>query len=110
MPGLSGPSKTTTPSNVVSLFDRGVVESTASTGGILAAHAPHLSDGERALLAFAIVEDADVHIEYRDANGKRTERVISEIELTPPFLEAWCHLREDDRMFSLAGILSVAPT
>ena len=95
---------------MVSLFDRDQVENTASTEGILAAHAPHLTDGERALLAFAIIEDAEVHIEYRDANGKRTGRVISEIELTPPFIEAWCHLREDDRMFSLAGIQGVTPT
>jgi hypothetical protein len=45
---------------------------------------------------------------YRDVNGKFTDRVIIEITMSAPFIDASCHLREDVRMFSLAGIESVS--
>jgi predicted DNA-binding transcriptional regulator YafY len=50
-----------------------------------------------------------VHIDYVDQNGRRTSRVISDITLLGSVVEAWCHLRQAERMFSLAGIESVSP-
>jgi predicted DNA-binding transcriptional regulator YafY len=50
-----------------------------------------------------------VHIDYVDQNGGRTSRVISDISLMGGVIEAWCHLRQAERMFSLSGIESVSP-
>jgi predicted DNA-binding transcriptional regulator YafY len=37
-------------------------------------------------------------------------RTLSRLELDPPYLEAWCHLREDERVFTLSRIHNVMPS
>lgn len=71
--------------------------------------AVRLSPAEQAVLAHAVDTGDSVHIEYVDVNGKYTDRVVSDLDVMPPFLLGWCHLRQDERMFSLANIESAAP-
>ncbi|HSF27172.1 MAG TPA: helicase-associated domain-containing protein [Actinomycetes bacterium] len=83
--------------------------SAASTLARLAERAGHLSDDERSLLAHAIDFGGKVGIDYRDVHGSFSTRAISDVALDPPYLEAFCHLREDDRVFLLSGISAVYP-
>lgn len=71
--------------------------------------AVRLSAAEQAVLAHAVDTGGSVHIEYVDVNGKYTDRVVSDLDVMPPFLLGWCHLRQDERMFSLGNIESAAP-
>ena len=64
---------------------------------------------EQRQLAFAIDQQVPVKITYRSASGGITTRVISEIEMVNGLLYAWCHLRDDDRVFSIDRIQAVAP-
>jgi hypothetical protein len=75
----------------------------------LAELADQLGPGERRLLAHAIETGCPVTINYVNAQGGRTTRVIDSAELDGGHLIAWCHLREDERMFSLRRIDTVAP-
>jgi len=70
--------------------------------------ARHLPVGELRLLAHAIDEDTAVHIEYTNAQGRPSSRVIEEAS-DGHMLDAWCTLREDDRVFALSRVTSVAP-
>lgn len=69
----------------------------------------HLADVERHQLAYAIENQAPVTITYRAATGGFSTRTISELELAGDTLYAWCHLREDQRVFTLGRIISVVP-
>jgi hypothetical protein len=75
----------------------------------LADLAGHLAPGERRLLAHAIQTENSVTIGYTSAQGNRTTRVIDSVELDGAHLIAWCHLRDDERIFSLRRIDTVAP-
>lgn len=79
------------------------------TESLLAALAPHLSAGERHLLSHAIDHGTPVLIRYTNAQGNQSERVIEPIEVYGRVVEAWCRLREEERMFALDRIESVAP-
>ncbi len=68
-----------------------------------------LASHELRVLSHAIDHRAAVHIDYVDQNGSRTSRVISDLSLLGGVIEAWCHLRQAERMFSLSGIESVSP-
>jgi hypothetical protein len=81
----------------------------SGTLATLEARAHGLADDERRMLAHAIDAGQAVRIAYVDANGRSTVRVIEEIELTGSVIEAWCRLREDERMFALDRIEAVAP-
>jgi hypothetical protein len=61
------------------------------------------------VLSHAIDHREAVYIDYVDQNGRRTSRVISDITLLGSVVEAWCHLRQAERMFSLAGIEAISP-
>jgi predicted DNA-binding transcriptional regulator YafY len=50
-----------------------------------------------------------VTIGYTNAQGNHSVRVIDSAELDGHHLVAWCHLRDDERVFSLHRIDSVAP-
>ena len=67
-----------------------------------------LSDHEVETLADAILAGRPVLLRYRSASSTVTERVVSELELSGHQLAGWCHLRDDDRVFTVAGILSVS--
>jgi predicted DNA-binding transcriptional regulator YafY len=75
----------------------------------LADRAGQLAPGERRLLAHAIETEGAVEIGYTNAQGNHTTRVIDSVELDGGHLIAWCHLRDDERIFSLHRIDSVAP-
>jgi Helicase conserved C-terminal domain len=75
----------------------------------VAAHATRLNPAEQRLLAYAIDTRTPVEIHYTNGQGGQSVRVIEEIELTGGVIEAWCRLREDERMFMLDRIDAVAP-
>ncbi|MEV0276628.1 helicase-associated domain-containing protein [Streptomyces sp. NPDC050610] len=60
-------------------------------------------------LAHAISKRQAITIEYVDASGNYTVRTISEIDLDAPYIYAWCHLRDDDRVFTLSRVHGVMP-
>jgi predicted DNA-binding transcriptional regulator YafY len=76
---------------------------------VLNVKAPQLDPDERLLLADAIDDQRPVRIDYVDGEGKFSSRVIEEIELSGTVIEAWCRLREDERMFMLDRIDAVSP-
>ena len=67
-----------------------------------------LSDPEVMTLAEAVLAGKAVRIRYRSASSSVTDRVVSDLELSGHLLEGWCHLRNDERVFRLSEILSVA--
>ncbi|MEP6650126.1 MAG: helicase C-terminal domain-containing protein [Lapillicoccus sp.] len=67
-----------------------------------------LAESEIATLAEAILAGESVRIRYRSASSSVTERVVSELELSGHLLGGWCHLRNAERVFRVAEILSVA--
>lgn len=67
-----------------------------------------LSDHEIETLAAAVHDGGPVRIRYRSASSAVTDRVVSDLEISGHHVMGWCHLRDDDRDFLLAGILSVA--
>jgi len=70
-------------------------------------HAPHLSGAEQALLADSITGGTAVRISYTNAGGRSSARVVEPIELDRHLLTAWCHLRDEERMFALDRIDAV---
>ncbi|MFB6397822.1 WYL domain-containing protein, partial [Polymorphospora sp. 2-325] len=72
-------------------------------------HAAHLRADERALLVDATVGGGRVKIDYCDSSGELTTRVIEPLDVDRHLLAAWCHLRDDERMFALDRIESVSP-
>jgi hypothetical protein len=71
--------------------------------------APRLTPGEARLLAYAVDTGTPVRIDYVSSTGSMTSRIIDELELDHGAIEAWCRLRDDQRRFTLTGILAVAP-
>ncbi|EFC85806.1 WYL domain-containing protein [Parafrankia sp. EUN1f] len=82
---------------------------TSETSARLAQLNPGLTDTEIILLADAIEAQRDVLISYRNKAGNRTAREIQPHQLYGRWLEAWCHLRDAQRDFTVANIESVAP-
>ncbi|WP_433080374.1 hypothetical protein ACQP1P_42920 [Dactylosporangium sp. CA-052675] len=70
--------------------------------------APQLRPEQAQLLADAVEHGTPVWIRYVDANGRASERVIENAELSGTVIEAWCRLRRDDRAFTLDKIVAVA--
>jgi hypothetical protein len=68
-----------------------------------------LEAGQRRLLTRAIELGAPVRIDYTDAGGFPSTRLIEPLELDRHLLTAWCHLREDERVFALDRIGAVLP-
>jgi predicted DNA-binding transcriptional regulator YafY len=75
----------------------------------LAELAPQLDGAEIALLADALDHAADVRISYRNRAGNRSVRTIRPEDLYDRWVSSWCHLREAQREFAVAGIESVSP-
>jgi predicted DNA-binding transcriptional regulator YafY len=73
------------------------------------AGAPQLAPGLARLLAHAIDTGGPVRIDYVNQAGNVSNRVIESIELAGTSIFAWCRMRQDERMFNLARILTVAP-
>ncbi|MGW1286119.1 helicase C-terminal domain-containing protein [Streptomyces sp. NPDC002586] len=79
------------------------------TEEIVSGHARRLALADVRQLAHAIDDGLPITIEYVAASGSRTVRTLSELDLDPPYLYAWCHLRDDERVFTLSRIHGVMP-
>ncbi len=75
----------------------------------ISASARRLTGTEVRQLAHAILDGAPVRIGYRSASGGRSVRVVSDLELVRGQLRGWCHLRNGERVFTVANIVGVAP-
>jgi hypothetical protein len=60
-------------------------------------------------LAEALENQTPVRIVYVDGDGRRTDRLVEPQEIDGYRLLAYCHLRQDDRAFSLSRIRAVTP-
>ncbi|MFD3740548.1 helicase-associated domain-containing protein [Streptomyces sp. NPDC058629] len=89
-------------------FGTGVPYGT-DTEEIVAGCAKNLAYSDVRQLAHAIDADTAITVEYVAASGNRTVRTLSELVLDPPYLYAWCHLRDDERVFTLSRIHGVMP-
>ncbi|MFI9585756.1 helicase-associated domain-containing protein [Streptomyces sp. NPDC052236] len=79
------------------------------TEEILAGWAKALTLTDIRQLAHAIHEKEPLTIEYVASSGNHTIRTLSALRFDPPLLYAYCHLREDERVFSLSRIHAVMP-
>jgi predicted DNA-binding transcriptional regulator YafY len=61
------------------------------------------------LLASAVEQGTMVRIDYTDTKGQVSTRIIEQAALDGRRLEAWCHLRDDERAFQLDRIAAVYP-
>ncbi|MFF5968538.1 helicase C-terminal domain-containing protein [Streptomyces collinus] len=77
------------------------------TEEIVAGWAKRLPYSDVRQLAHAIDAGEPITVEYVATSGNRTVRTLSRLMLDPPYLEAWCHLRDDERVFTLSRIHSV---
>lgn len=69
--------------------------------------ARQLTDDEREILRDALAGGTAVRIGYVSASGSHTTRVIDPLEVEGALLDAWCHLRDDERQFALGRITEV---
>jgi hypothetical protein len=79
------------------------------TEEIIAGYASQLSLTDVRQLAYAVDAGQTVTVEYVAASGSRTVRNLSDLELDPPYLHAWCELRNDERVFTLSRLQNVMP-
>ncbi|MCZ7459368.1 helicase C-terminal domain-containing protein [Streptomyces sp. WMMC940] len=77
------------------------------TEEIVAGWAKRLPYSDIRQLAHAIDAGRAITVEYVATSGNRTVRTLSRLGLDPPYLEAWCHLRDAERVFTLSRIHSV---
>jgi len=89
--------------------DRDLNREPTQTEAVIEAFGPQLAPVERRQLAFAVENQVPVSITYRSATGGTTTRTISDIELVNGLLYAWCHLRDDDRVFAVDRVQNVSP-
>ncbi|HET8680281.1 MAG TPA: helicase C-terminal domain-containing protein, partial [Micromonosporaceae bacterium] len=80
-----------------------------SVAGLVAAGAPQLNRAEQRLLAEALEHAGPVKIVYTNAQGGSSVRVIEPLHVNGHLIEAWCHLRDEERMFALDRIDAVGP-
>jgi hypothetical protein len=116
-PQMSGPSSlrdlaarlcAAPPSSSVPDPDNGVPFAT-DTEEIIAGYADRLSLTDVRQLAHAVDTGQVITIEYDAASGGHSVRSVSDLVLDPPYLLAWCHLRNAERVFTLSRIASVMP-
>jgi hypothetical protein len=69
----------------------------------------NLTDSELRILAYAIDNNEPVTIDYVNAEGGFSRRVIKDLTLAGDAVLAWCTLRDAERMFTLRSIEGVAP-
>ncbi|MFH9688306.1 hypothetical protein ACH4LE_18610 [Streptomyces sp. NPDC017413] len=79
------------------------------TEEILTGCAKNLAYSDVRQLAHTIDAGTAITVEYVAASGNRTVRTLSELVLDPPYLHAWCQLRDDERAFTLSRIHGVMP-
>ncbi len=64
---------------------------------------------EQRQLAYAMEHQLPVRITYQSSTGGVTTRTISDIELVAGLMYAWCHLRDDERVFAVDRVQAVLP-
>lgn len=69
-----------------------------------------LSPAEVHELADAETRVRSVIIRYRSQSGRESVRMVSQLNLVGDNLFAFCHLRDEERVFRLDRIIEVAPT
>ncbi|HEV7707371.1 MAG TPA: helicase-associated domain-containing protein [Asanoa sp.] len=84
-------------------------EPAAEVAAVVRRHTPQLDQRQRDLLVYAIAVGGQVTIDYRTAGGDFSSRVVEPLELDGKRMVAWCHLREDERVFGLNRIERVRP-
>ncbi|NEA59532.1 hypothetical protein G3I60_36570 [Streptomyces sp. SID13666] len=89
-------------------FGSGVPYGT-DTEELVSGYAKQLSYSDVRQLAHALDAGTAITVEYVAASGSRTVRTLSRLALDPPYLDAWCHLRDDERVFTLSRIHGVMP-
>lgn len=82
-------------------------EDTSTTEDVIASYTQRLSSADIRQLAHAVDQDRPITIQYTAASGRHTTRTLSDLDLDPPHLYAWCHLRNDGRCFTLSRIHSI---
>lgn len=70
---------------------------------------PRLSAAELHQLAYALENNRDVRITYRNRQGSSSTRNIQPNKLYGKWLDSWCHLRRAQRDFTVANIQAVEP-
>ena len=73
----------------------------------LASRLGHLTPAERWQLEQAVSVGGTIELDYVDAAGEPTTRIVSELADAGHLLVGWCHLRDAERTFAPAGILGV---
>ncbi|RAJ42221.1 WYL domain-containing protein [Kitasatospora sp. SolWspMP-SS2h] len=81
----------------------------SDTEEIIAGSARNLSFTDARQLAHAVDEGRRITVEYTATSGSTTVRTLSRLELDAPYLRAWCHLRDAERVFTLSRIHGVMP-
>ncbi|MFJ9445785.1 helicase-associated domain-containing protein [Kitasatospora sp. NPDC101235] len=81
----------------------------SDTEEIIAGYARNLPFTDVRQLAHAVNDGQAITIEYVATSGNATVRTLSRLELDAPYLHAWCHLRNDERVFTLSRIHGVMP-
>ncbi|MFF2193657.1 helicase-associated domain-containing protein [Streptomyces sp. NPDC058157] len=79
------------------------------TEEIVSGYAEQLSYTDVRQLGHALDSGGAITVAYVAASGSHTVRVLSHLELDPPYLQAWCHLRDAERVFTLSRIQGVMP-
>ncbi|WP_260216792.1 WYL domain-containing protein [Streptomyces gossypii] len=79
------------------------------TEEIVSGYAKRLLYSDVRQLAHAIDAGQAITVEYVATSDSRTVRTLSRLVLDPPYLEAWCHLRDAERVFTLSRIHGVMP-
>ncbi|MFF4207982.1 WYL domain-containing protein [Streptomyces sp. NPDC001796] len=79
------------------------------TGSRPNASATQLSHADVRQRAHAVDDGTAITIEYVATTGSRTIRTVSGLDLDPPYLYTWCHLRNAERVFTLSRIHGVMP-
>ncbi|MER7757145.1 helicase C-terminal domain-containing protein [Kitasatospora sp. NPDC097643] len=81
----------------------------SDTEEIIAGHARNLTFTDVRQLAHAVNDGLAITIEYVATSGNATVRTLSRLALDAPYLHAWCHLRDDERVFTISRIHGVMP-
>ncbi|MFK8848078.1 helicase-associated domain-containing protein [Streptomyces sp. Ac-502] len=89
-------------------FGSGIVYE-SDTAEIVDGYAKLLSYSDVRQLAHALNTGTAITVDYVAASGIRTVRTLSNLVLNPPFLEAWCHMRDAERVFTLSRIHGIMP-
>jgi hypothetical protein len=79
-------------------------------GDLVQRFGDHLTSEEIKLLSEALQRETPVAITYLDGQDRGSRRVITPTDVIDGRVEAWCHLRDDERHFLISRIQHVEPS